>query len=510
MCAALTAADQGASVMLMDRGKGLGGQLVKQTHQFFGSEQEYAGIRGIHIANILEEVVRGHKNIEIKTDTTVLAIYEDGVITMEEAEKYKKLTSKKTIIAAGAAEKMLAFPNNDLPGVYGAGAVQTLMNEHGVIPGNNALMIGSGNIGLIVSYQLMQAGVKVAMIIEAAPLVGGYDVHAARVKRMGVPILTTHTIKEAVGRDCVEGAIICQLDDNWNQIAGTEKNLEVDVICLSVGLSPLVELLRLAGCQLKYVKQLGGYVPVRDENLETTVQGIYVAGDTAAVEEASSAMIEGRIAGFSAAKALGYNQNADQMRTEQLERLRILRAGGVGRKIGEGLEVLGVNGVKETPQEKAVASPELAELPLPPLERRRKGPFPLFECFQEIPCNPCFTACEQGVIEPFDDINHLPEVNFEKDCTGCAMCVAACPGLACFIIDETYSDTEATITLAYEFLPLPRAHQEVEALDHNGNIVGKARVVKVRKKSKKDLTAIITISVNKEKINIVRNIRLRG
>lgn len=340
MCAALAAAEQGARVLLIDRGKQLGGQLVKQTHRFFGSEREYAGTRGIHIAAMLEEEIKKNQNIEVKTDTTVLGIYHDGVITMEEGDKYKKLISKKTIIATGASEKMLAFPNNDLPGVYGAGAVQTLMNQYGVLPGKKVLMVGAGNIGLIVSYQLMQAGVKVEAIIEAAPQIGGYHVHAAKVRRWGVPILTSCTVKEAIGSEVVEGVVICELDADWKQIPGTERRLDVDVICLAVGLSPLVELLWQAGCQMKYIPQLGGYVPLKDGNLETTVPGIYVAGDVSGVEEASSAMIEGKIAGLSAAEALGYNSGAGRLKAECWEALRVLRAGNVGRKIREGLDML--------------------------------------------------------------------------------------------------------------------------------------------------------------------------
>ena len=90
---------------------------------------------------------------------------------------------------------MILFPGNDLPGVYGAGAVQTLMNMYGVRPGKSVLMIGSGNIGLIVSYQLMQAGVKVKALVEALPHIGGYAVHASKIRRLGIPILKTCALK---------------------------------------------------------------------------------------------------------------------------------------------------------------------------------------------------------------------------------------------------------------------------------------------------------------------------
>jgi len=340
MTAAIAAAGEGASVTLIDRSKLLGGQLVKQTHRFFGSEKEHAGTRGIQIVDLLKTEIEKNPRIEVKTDTTVLGIYDDGVMTLEEGSTYKKLTAQRTIITTGAAEKMLTFPNNDLPGVMGAGAVQTLMNQYGVIPGSKVLMIGAGNIGLIVSYQLMQAGVKVAAIIEAAPRIGGYRVHAAKIQRLGVPILTSHTIKHAFGRGSVKGAFIYQLDDNWNEVPGTEKELDVDVICLAVGLSPLVELLWHTGCEMKYIPQLGGYVPIKDENLETSKKGVFVAGDVSGVEEASSAMLEGKIAGLSAAESLGYAKNVNQLRLESLQELEVLRSGKSGTKIREGLRML--------------------------------------------------------------------------------------------------------------------------------------------------------------------------
>lgn len=340
MCAALVAAKQGAKVTLFDSSKILGGQLIKQTHRFFGSEKEHAGTRGIQICAMLEEEIRKNENIELHLDATVLAAYEDKIIAYEEGDKYEKMACKKVIVATGASEKMLAFGSNDLPGVYGAGAVQTLMNVHGVVPGQKVLMIGSGNIGLIVSYQLMQAGLKVEAIIEAAPTIGGFKVHASKVRRMGVPILTSHTILEACGTECVEGAIISQLDEKWSPIPGTEKRIDVDVICLSVGLSPLTELFWQVGCEMKHIAPLGGHVPVRDENLETTVSGFYVAGDASGVEEASAAMIEGKIAGLSAAASLGYDQNYAMLRKEYLEDIGILRSGPVGEKIRQGLQIL--------------------------------------------------------------------------------------------------------------------------------------------------------------------------
>src|SRR5690554_4461061 len=263
LAAASTAAALGIQVLLVDEGLNPGGQLVKQTHKFFGSGEHYAGTRGIDIP---QQLCRGdQENITIMADTTVLGCYEDGVITaLTGEEKYFKIKPQRVIFATGASEKFLSFPGNDLPGVYGAGAVQTLMNQYGVLPGKSVLMVGAGNIGIIVSYQLLQAGIPVRAVVEAAPNIGAYLVHASKLARAGVPILTRHTILEARGTDAVESAVIAELDDDWKIIPGTEREIPVDVVCLAVGLSPVLDLLRQVGCKTKYVPELGGEVPLRD------------------------------------------------------------------------------------------------------------------------------------------------------------------------------------------------------------------------------------------------------
>jgi sarcosine oxidase subunit alpha len=338
LSAALKAASLGASVTIIDRNDYLGGQLIKQTHRFFGSKQQRASERGVNIAKELAESVNDHAKITVLTSAAVLGYYKDGVITVEQNDKLIKIKPEKIIVATGGAEKNLVFPNNDLPGIYGAGAVQTLVNVFGVKPGKKVLMVGAGNIGVIVSYQLLQAGVEVAAIIEAAPQIGAYWVHASKVVRAGVPIYTRHTIKRAWGDKEVAGATVVQLDGNWRPIPGTEKDLDVDVICLSVGLSPLTELLWQADCEMQYVPELGGHVPIRDEQLETTVPGIYVAGDVSGIEEASAAMMEGALAGLNAARALGYDApDFAEQQSNVIRELTGLRSGPVGEKIRNGM-----------------------------------------------------------------------------------------------------------------------------------------------------------------------------
>lgn len=344
LSAAINAASCGAKVMVIDRNSQLGGQLVKQTHMFFGSQKQYASVRGIDIAGILEnELLKYKDNVDIWTDATAIGLYDDGVLTVEKGGKYYKIKSESIIVTTGASEKFLTFPNNDLPGIYGAGAVQTLMNVHGVKPGNSVVMVGAGNIGLIVSYQLMQAGITVKAIIDAAPRIGGYLVHASKIRRMGVPIMTSCSVKYAHGKDKLEKVTVWKLDEKWQPIPGSEMDIEADVMCISVGLSPLGELLWQMGCDMKFIPELGGHVPSRNDELETSIKGIYVAGDVAGVEEASSAMVEGRLAGLCAAKNLGHApKDFEAQKNDYLEQLNSLRSGPVGEKIRKGLDQLAI------------------------------------------------------------------------------------------------------------------------------------------------------------------------
>jgi sarcosine oxidase, subunit alpha len=511
LSAAIAAARAGAEVLLVERDPALGGQLVKQTHMFFGSEKQHAAVRGIDIARILQKELDEQKTVQVMNHATVVGIYEDGVVTVDQKGQYLKVQPKAVIVATGASEKFLSFANNDLPGIYGAGAVQTLMNVQGVRPGRRVLMVGAGNIGLIVSYQLIQAGVEVAAVIDAAPKIGGYMVHAAKIRRLGVPILTRHTIVRAHGTDCVTGATIAALDDKWNILPGTEQYLDVDVICIAVGLSALTELLGQAGVKLAYIPQLGGYVPARNENLMTTRPGFFVAGDVAGIEEASAAMVEGSLAGLSAARWLGLDiPSADAQEKDLRAQLHALRAGPEGAVVRAGL-------ARITEKSEGVPEPvhETKHAPLRPLdstgipddaeadavfpspERLSKGPVVVIECFREIPCNPCAAACPRGAIQPFADINDRPVVDVDR-CNGCGLCISHCPGLAIRVVDFSWSKTEALIRLPYELLPVPVVGEQVDALDRSGKCRAEGRVVAVADHPGLDRTRIVSVAVRKE------------
>jgi Fe-S-cluster-containing hydrogenase component 2 len=377
-----------------------------------------------------------------------------------------------------------------------------MMNLHGVRPGKRVLMLGSGNVGLVVSYQLLQAGCEVVAVAEAAPRIGGYGVHAAKVARCGVPFYTSHTIIRAEGEDRVAAVVLGGVDKSWNPIPGSEKRFEVDAICLAVGLSPMSQLCGMAGCLMEDNPKKSGYVPVVDAWGETSVPGIFAAGDVSGIEEASSAMIEGRVAGIAAAWRLGFLETPERdKKAAALEKaLGSLRAGmfapdnrgKVFTHTDEGCEI------STTLLEKGyVADEEIGRYPGVVPIAEIEGIHPVIECTQNIPCNPCMDACPRHCIrvgEGGRGITALPGIDRERKCSGCGMCVAACSGQAIFLVDHSGGEW-ASVTLPYEFLPLPQAGETGQALGRNGASLCPAEVVSVKISRAFDKTNLLTIRV---------------
>lgn len=134
---------------------------------------------------------------------------------------------------------------------------------------------------------------------------------------------------------------------------------------------------------------------------------------------------------------------------------------------------------------------------VPDQERLAKGPVAVIECVQEIPCNPCEAACPFGAIKVGDQITNLPVLDAQK-CTGCGTCVAACPGLAIFTVDMTYSRQEAAVEFPYEYRPLPEVGVIVEAVNRSGQVIGKGRILRVRQPKQFMRTCVVQMAVARE------------
>lgn len=336
LAAAIEAAKRGVGVLVVDENPLPGGQLFKQIHKFFGSSAHRAGVRGFAIGEELLAEAQEY-GVELWLSSSVVGLFRDTIVAIErdlgdEGKVLERVKAQNIVIATGASENAICFPGWTMPGVMGAGAAQTMINVYRVQPGKRVMMVGSGNVGLIVSYQLKQAGIDVVNLVEAAPRIGGYAVHASKIKRAGVPITLSHTVLRAGGHEEIEWAEIARVDSAWQPIQGTEKIIEVDTIAIAAGLRPLIQLARMQGCRTTFIPEMGGWVPLHDENMETSCSGIYVVGDTAGVEEANTALEEGRLAGVAIARAMGGigEKEAKREKEEIWDRLDSLRMGPFG------------------------------------------------------------------------------------------------------------------------------------------------------------------------------------
>ena len=460
MSAAIQLGQRGIRCILVDDKHRLGGKLVLQTHRFFGSiNAVYAGTRGIDIATRLENEVRTHESVAVWLNSTALAVFSDGKVgILRESEKAGEREGQDTqyvlvkpqilLVATGAREKSLVFKGNTLPGVYGAGAFQTLVNRDLVKAAQRLFIVGGGNVGLIAGYHALQAGIEVVGLVEALPECGGYKVHKDKLVRFGVPIYTRHTVISANGTDQVESVTIAQLDDAWQPIPGTEKSFACDTVLIAVGLDPVNEFTAKA-------REYG--IPVFD------------AGDAEEIAEASAAMFSGKIRGLEIARALGMTE--EEIPRDWYRTAEILKS-HPGTTIAERL-------------------PE-----------QESGVFPVFHCSQEIPCNPCTSVCPQELIAiPEDDIRAVPEylgVQLHKACLGCEKCVTICPGLAITLVDYRKDPEQPLVTVAYEFLPESVREGEVmTALDAVGEVLGEVTVANVRSIRRNDHTVLVKVRAPK-------------
>lgn len=496
LSAAIEAAKKGLKVVVFDENSKPGGQLFKQIHKFFGSKEHRAKIRGFKIGEeLLKEA--SEVGVEVVLNAIVIGLYLDKEVTVNINDEVVHYKGDTIIIATGASENMVTFDGWTLPGVIGAGAAQTMMNLHGVQPGKKILMLGSGNVGVVVGYQLIQAGCEVVGIVDAAPKIGGYGVHAAKIARCGVPFYLSHTIIKAEGEECVTGVTIGEVNSSWNIIPGTEKHFDVDTICLAVGLSPMSQLTKMAGCIMEENPKKGGYVPVCDEYGETSIKGIFAAGDVSGIEEASSAMIEGRIAGVAASYRLGFIEKEElEERAKELEKaLSSLRQGMFGpenkgkdiEKTDEGFDVS-----KNLLKKGYLTDEEVTKYPG---VKAMKGIHPVIECSQNIPCNPCQDACSKNCIKIGANITSLPVVDEESTCIGCGMCVASCSGQSIFLVNEDFEEGYTAITIPYEFSPLPEKGTKGIGLDRSGKKACEVEVVDVKSVKAFDHTNLLTIKV---------------
>ena len=425
--AARELARRGLAVTLCDDKPTLGGKLTLQTHNFFGSVEDcYAGERGWEIGERLAAEVRALPNVAVWTESPVVGVFDGGVVGVVHEGRFTAVRPRAFLVAAGAREKALAFPGADLPGVYGAGAFQTLVNRDRVLPSRRLFVVGAGNVGLIVAYQALQAGVDVVAVVEMLPEVGGYKVHRDKLLRLGVPVYPSHTVLRVEGTEHVERVIAARVDARFQPVPGSEVAFEVDTVLIAVGLSPVNEL----------------YAEARRLGLRA-----YAAGDAREIAEASAAMFSGKIVARTILQDLGFPTEVPPGWRSRAEELS------------------------------AHPGPVRGTYPTPAGLRV----YPVLRCAQEIPCNPCTDACPLGSIT-IPEGNLLGRPKLVGDCSGCLMCVAVCPGLAISLVDRRYDPhgARAKVTLPWEMPEeLVRVGDLVPTTGFEGEPVGEGRVIRI-------------------------------
>jgi thioredoxin reductase/bacterioferritin-associated ferredoxin len=339
LAAALEAAEIGAEIVVIDEYHNLGGQLYKQVPEAFSlkslrkENRQYA--EGSEIITRLQST-----HVEVMLDTLVWDIFDERTLALYRHDSTELLRAKKLILAPGAQEVPIAFPGWTLPGVMMGGAAQALLVTQRIVPGSKVVLAGGGPLQLKVASQFVKAGAEVVDILEASgksPVSLEYALRSwgqwskmrealgywLALNRARIPYHHQHVPVRALGNDGVEAVVAAQVDDDWKVVPGTERTLEADTLCLSYGFLPSIQLTSLLGCKLRFQERAGGWITWHDDNQQTSIKGVYVAGEVSGVGGGDVAAEEGRIAAIAATRSLGLVEGDGRQQREQRVRKRL-------------------------------------------------------------------------------------------------------------------------------------------------------------------------------------------
>ena len=298
LAAAVAAYDAGSrSILILERDDKLGGILNQCIHNGFGLHTFKEELTGPEYAErFIDQVIE--RGIEYKLLTMVLAISGDKVITaMNKIDGLFTIEAGAIVLAMGCRERSrgaLNIPGFRPAGIYSAGTAQRLVNMEGYMPGRKVVILGSGDIGLIMARRMTLEGAKVQVVAELMPYSGGLKRNIVQcLDDFGIPLKLSHTVVNIEGKERVSGVTIAQVDDKNKPIPGTEEHYDCDTLLLSVGLIPENELSRGMGVEINPVTN----GPRVNESLETSIPGVFAAGNVLHVhylvdyvsEEAASA-----------------------------------------------------------------------------------------------------------------------------------------------------------------------------------------------------------------------------
>ena len=286
LSAALSARQEGAQrVLILERDSLLGGILNQCIHNGFGLHTFHEELSGPEYAARYIEMARA-AGVEFKLNATVIGVTEKREVTYVSREDgLVKLQARAIVLAMGCRERSrgaLNIPGYRPAGVYSAGTAQRLMNIEGMQVGKEVVILGSGDIGLIMARRMTLEGAKVKLVAEVMPYSGGLKRNIVQcLEDYAIPLLLSHTVVEIHGKQRVSGVTIAQVDENRKPIPGTERRVSCDTLLLSVGLLPENELTR--DLQAEMCRTTGG--PVVNDRMETSVEGVFSCGNVLHVHD---------------------------------------------------------------------------------------------------------------------------------------------------------------------------------------------------------------------------------
>ena len=323
--AAIEAAKAGVQVTLIDENPIPATMMGLNVPQFFGSRFT-ADLRDK--SRMLERVTSDNEalseaqeiGVDVRLGTCVWGAFRntetsrvlDGPqLGLSDGERSWLMKYDLLIVAAGSRDLGVPFAGWDLAGAMGANGANALMGQYDALSSRRMVVLGSGNLGLNTAMMALDRGIEVAGVVEVSPSVRGDEALMGQLRGEDVELYASHTVKEAVGSDGeIESVVLVEIDDDCRPVSGTEKVISADTVCIAIGLVPNIELLSLLGCELSFKSEHGGYVPVHDDRMMTSVDTAFVAGDVAGFHEEmlldpEIARRQGRIAGIAAAGSLG-------------------------------------------------------------------------------------------------------------------------------------------------------------------------------------------------------------
>ena len=292
LAAAFEAGSRGCSVTIVDSAWCLGGQMHHQTQVIDSMPSPYTGMRGFEIAEEMEERLRSF-SVDYFLKHEVAGLFADGTIGISDGNVIKKIKAKSIIAATGAAEMALPFPGWTLPGVITAGAAQQLINRERVCPGRKCIIVGTFDIGLDVAIQLKAIGVEVLCVVEAGETIAADEKKHLAFRENGISVLFNTEVAEASGRGKVQEVLL--------RSGKTTTKHEVDFICTAGGFQPVIDIFSAFRCGISYRRELGGRLPQYDRIFQTSMEGLFAAGQAAGITCHGGIYLTGALAGISAA-----------------------------------------------------------------------------------------------------------------------------------------------------------------------------------------------------------------